>query len=598
VNPILQRIGYGPDDKVIVVHADDVGMCQATVPAFFELMASGLVSSGSAMVPCPWFSDVVRRYRECAGPIDLGVHLTLTCEWDAYRWGAISTCDPTTGLLDEEGFFHRNQSAWVGEDHGALDTEIRAQVGRARQAGINVTHIDMHMFCLLSADHADTYVELGFELGLPVLLVREQGWLDKLGEARIAAWEARGMPVFDELHWMPLTEEPVSGFDAALAILTSLTPGLHFMLAHPAHDTPELRSIAGDWPMRVRDYLTLSDEGLRDVVRRTGTHVIGMKVLRDAMSDSHLGLKKGMEAQVRHSGFVDGVRNYYDQNTPRFTAHESGMADAIHREVWGPGVTDKQTAYEYINNQILQVIEANHGDLPQPLKVLDLGCGIGGTLFYLAQRLKLQGLGVTLSSVQVALARERAGKKQLNDRCRFLEASYTELPKALEPYPIAYAVESFLHGPDPAVFFASVGRVMPAGGLLIVCDDFLTDKGWSCDPTNSAAQPANREQRLARRDIGDFRQGWHTHSLVTTAAVAKHAEDAGFRLVDNRDFTPYLSLQRPVDRWIATFVRAGRWLPFRSAWWDSWVGGHAVQRCLLTQLIEFHFLVFEKEESH
>ena len=96
-NPVLRHLGFAATDRVVVIHADDLGMCQATLPAFVDLLAGGLVSSGSVMVPCPWFPQATALLRAC--PIaDVGLHVTLTSEWEAYRWRPLSTRQPATGL--------------------------------------------------------------------------------------------------------------------------------------------------------------------------------------------------------------------------------------------------------------------------------------------------------------------------------------------------------------------------------------------------------------------------------------------------------------------------------------------------------------------
>jgi tocopherol O-methyltransferase len=295
---------------------------------------------------------------------------------------------------------------------------------------------------------------------------------------------------------------------------------------------------------------------------------------------AHAG-RLAVQAQTENRGFLNGVRTYYDKNTPRFVrSHQSAVAKAIHREVWGPGVQTEKEAFEYVNAQVLSVISNASAPGPSPLPVLDLGCGVGGTLFYLAARMPIAGIGVTLSPVGVRLAERLAAEKGLAGQCHFVEANYLDLPD-VGPRPAVYAIESFLHGPDPARFFRSAGAVIPRGGHLIVCDDFLTER-------------AKVNDRTACRDLADFKRGWHVGSLITTPQAQVYAEAAGFRLIDNQDLTPYLRLERPCDRLIATFVNLGRGLPFRSPWWDSWVGGHAIQRCLLTGLIHYHFLVFEK----
>lgn len=105
-NPVLRRLGFSDCDRVALIHTDDIGMCQATVDAFADLAGFGLISCGATMVPCPWFplaADFCRRHPG----VDMGVHLDLTCEWDLYRWGPISTREPGSGLIDREGYLYR-----------------------------------------------------------------------------------------------------------------------------------------------------------------------------------------------------------------------------------------------------------------------------------------------------------------------------------------------------------------------------------------------------------------------------------------------------------------------------------------------------------
>ena len=100
-NPALKKLGFSENERLVIIHVDDIGMCQASVAAFADLWDFGLVSSGAVMVPCPWFLEAA-KYASQHPQADLGVHLTLNCEWDTYRWGPLSTCDPQTGLLDAQ----------------------------------------------------------------------------------------------------------------------------------------------------------------------------------------------------------------------------------------------------------------------------------------------------------------------------------------------------------------------------------------------------------------------------------------------------------------------------------------------------------------
>lgn len=301
-------------------------------------------------------------------------------------------------------------------------------------------------------------------------------------------------------------------------------------------------------------------------------------------------------AAASHAAHLDEVRTYYDRNTRAFSEHESAVARAVHRAVWGPGVADRAGAFEYVNRLIAEVVaEAAPAGNDEPAAVLDLGCGVGGTLLYLAERMPIDGVGVTLSPVQAEVAAATAARLGLADRCAFAVADYLDLPP-VGPRAAAYAVESFVHGPDPAAFFRSAAAALAPGGRLVVCDDFLSPRGAACD--GPAGEPpagmTRRQARRGRRHLAEFRRGWILGSLVTAERAAALARDAGLALRDDRDLTPWLELRRPIDLAIAVAVTLGRHLPLDSPRWRSWLGGHAIQRCLLEGLVEYRFLVFEK----
>ena len=131
-NPVLRKLGFDNDDRVVILHADDVGMCQATIPAMVDLVDFGLLSSYAVMVPCPWFPQTAAYCRQHP-EVDVGVHSTLTSEWDSYRWGPISTRDEASGLLDEEGYFyHLSEQVQEHGQTAAVQAELQAQVERAR----------------------------------------------------------------------------------------------------------------------------------------------------------------------------------------------------------------------------------------------------------------------------------------------------------------------------------------------------------------------------------------------------------------------------------------------------------------------------------
>jgi predicted glycoside hydrolase/deacetylase ChbG (UPF0249 family) len=286
MNPVLRALGFSPIDRVVVVHADDIGMCQATLPAIDELMAFGLVTSASAMVPCPWFLEVV-AWHQRRSQFDLGIHLTLTSEWDRYRWGPISTRAVATGLLDDQGYFHRTARAVRRHaQREAAGAEMCGQIELAERSGLRPSHIDTHMFVALCDEFIEEYLQIGCKWGIPAFMTRalgnsatEQKWARRWA----AEWESRCQPVFD-CRTGVTRNVSVEDHDAFVRhVFDQLPAGLSCVLLHPAIDTPEIRSITGDWQSRVADFEALRQPALRDHLRHVGIQLISYQPLRDAM---------------------------------------------------------------------------------------------------------------------------------------------------------------------------------------------------------------------------------------------------------------------------------------------------------------------------
>ena len=291
-NPVLRKLGFADDERVVIIHADDVGMCQATLPAFADLVDFGLVSCGATMVPCPWFPSLAAYCRQHP-EVDLGVHLTLTSEWDGYRWGPLSTRDPASGLIDEEGYLHRRSEAvYERADAAAVSVEMQAQVACALAAGIDVTHVDTHMGAVAHPRFIPAYVQLAVQHRLPAMMLRldEAGWREMGMDGETAAFAARfvqqleeqGLPLLDRLVGLPL-DQAGDHVELARRTFDALPAGVTHLIIHPAQDTPELRAIAPDWAGRVANYHAFMSEALRDYVRNSGVQVIGYRAVRQLM---------------------------------------------------------------------------------------------------------------------------------------------------------------------------------------------------------------------------------------------------------------------------------------------------------------------------
>src|SRR5438093_2930853 len=142
---LAARLGYAPDAKLLIVHADDLGAAHSIDVASIKAFESGLVNSGSIMVPCPWLSEIA-AYARNHPEADLGLHLTLTSEWTPYRWGPVLSKDRVSSLLDSTGYFYSTESEAASHMTPAeVEAELRSQIERARSLGIQPTHLDSHM---------------------------------------------------------------------------------------------------------------------------------------------------------------------------------------------------------------------------------------------------------------------------------------------------------------------------------------------------------------------------------------------------------------------------------------------------------------------
>ena len=295
-NPVLKKLGFSNDDRVVIIHTDDIGMCQASVDAFAEMTEFGLISSGAVMVPCPWFLEAA-DFAVSNPEVDLGAHLTLTSEWQTYRWGPISTRDPESGLMDDQGFFHRrSEGVWEHTNPEAVHVELEAQITRALAAGINLTHIDTHMGSVAHPKIISSYIQLAMKFGLPLMLPRmdvpaimaQQGIDEETAKSLVGTLhtlEEMGLPLLDGMSGLEL-EHAEGRFEQAREALLALKPGITHFIIHPSKDTPELRHITDSWDCRVADYETFTSQATRDLIKNEGIQVIGYRALKVLMPPS------------------------------------------------------------------------------------------------------------------------------------------------------------------------------------------------------------------------------------------------------------------------------------------------------------------------
>jgi predicted glycoside hydrolase/deacetylase ChbG (UPF0249 family) len=268
---IAERLGYPKDAKLLILHADDLGAAHSVDAASFDALDKGAISSASIMMPTPWVTEVA-AYARAHPNADLGLHLTLTSEWETYRWGSISPADKIPSLLDSAGTFPNEEKLVAAKAKPVeVEREIRAQIDRALELGIRPTHLDSHMGSLFTTPELiATYVKVAHDHHLPFLalkgspLAAPQAGLtnrDILLDAVIIA-----SPEVPRDQWKEFYLKSIAG----------LKPGLTEIIVHLGHDDSELQAV------------TVNHEPYGSAWRQRDYDVVTSPEFKKALQDNHV----------------------------------------------------------------------------------------------------------------------------------------------------------------------------------------------------------------------------------------------------------------------------------------------------------------------
>ena len=278
------------------------------------------------------------------------------------------------------------------------------------------------------------------------------------------------------------------------------------------------------------------------------------------------------------------VLSYYEKNTPRFLRFggSTRATGVMHRAVKTPASSGAGRGRDGVNEVLLQVLrDSGVFETPEP-SLLDLGCGVGGTIHWIRRATGVTPAGITLSPVQAQIASRRLAG--------VVTGSFTardDLAKALAGSRIngAWMIESFVHTNDVDALFAAVAAHIAAGGVLVIIDDF---------PRHNFGSPEVPASRLDRRLVAEFRRGWHIHTLLSPSEASAVAARHGWTLERSLDLTSSVRTNRPRDVLARAFAPAARLFGARSAWWQNVLGGSALQRLHRRRRVAYQVLVFRR----
>ena len=283
---VAEKLGYPANTKLLIVHADDIGLAQSVNEATLTAFEKKGITSGSIMVPCPWFVDFAKDFRENPD-LDVGIHVTLTAEWDFYKWGGVLPATEIPSLLDENGHFYASVEE-VGQhaDPVEVEKEIRAQIEKALAYGIQPTHIDTHMGSVMAKpEFMQIYLKLGLEYKIPVFVPR----MILFGMPEEAREKMKKEYVLVDNFFMMNTDDPgLSWAEAYGNMIAKVKPGLNVMIVHVANDNAEMQAISVNHPAfdsawRARDLEYLLSQEFRDLLKEQNIQPVTWKEIKEVM---------------------------------------------------------------------------------------------------------------------------------------------------------------------------------------------------------------------------------------------------------------------------------------------------------------------------
>ena len=291
-----ERLGYPAGKKVIMLHADDAGMCEEANIATQNYLLNGDIQSAAAMPPCEYFDEMI-TWANNNPKADVGLHLTLTSEWKTYRWPSVSPVDEVPGLIDDEGKMWRSvpevvQNASVEE----IAKEVRAQIEKSIALGYRPDHIDTHMGTLYGhPEYAKAYLQIAMEYGIPAMVIdmsdplvvehyRKAGY--PINDEMIKYMSAYTLPMLDNFTSAPNADSYEEKVESFKQLIRTLRPGITEIIFHPSVETENLKSITNSWQQRIWEAKMFSDPDLKQFFEEEGIIFTNWKEMMKRFNDS------------------------------------------------------------------------------------------------------------------------------------------------------------------------------------------------------------------------------------------------------------------------------------------------------------------------
>ena len=284
---VQELLGYPKDAKLLIIHADDLGVSHSENAASISAMEKGSVKSASIMVPCPWFPEMA-AYVALHPEKDFGLHITLTSEWKYYKWGPVTPLNKVPGLVNKNGFFYSSVDSVIQNASSAeVEEEIRNQVKRAIQFGIKPTHLDGHMYTVHhNLGFLKAYLKVGHEFNIPVFINRQ---VESLLHIKLDTVVTDRDIIVDTILTAEYEDYKAGMVNFYSRRLKNLTPGLTYLILHTAYDDDEMRAVTIEhdgWgaAWRQQDYNFFTSPLCAKLLKENNIYVVTWREIRDKIT--------------------------------------------------------------------------------------------------------------------------------------------------------------------------------------------------------------------------------------------------------------------------------------------------------------------------
>jgi chitin disaccharide deacetylase len=282
---LAERLGFSRDAKLLIIHADDVGMTHSVNAATIKALDTGLVNSASIMVPCPWFPEI-SDYAKSHPETDFGLHLTLTSERVYYRWGPVASKDKVPSLVDKNGYFRHDWSKDTPIDPKDAEVELREQIDRAYAMGIRPSHLDSHQYRLIinGKELFEVFLRVAHAYRLPVFVTRD--WFAE--HPYLESSLSRDDIVLDHTVTIDPGVPPGKWVEFYKTAVKNLQPGVTEFVIHPAFDDDEMKAATREretWgaAWRQRDFDFFTSQEFRQLLQEQNIKLVTWRQLDGAV---------------------------------------------------------------------------------------------------------------------------------------------------------------------------------------------------------------------------------------------------------------------------------------------------------------------------